>query len=132
MEVQALARLVLKKSAPLSSKIHSGEMNHRSYTEVVKAGTNLYNTKFKPRDSTTNIPAYDQKAKNVNTTVTKNKGNAIDVVHNDVRNPVDDKDNDTHYRDTDKGSSNYDHSQECKIFNIHGLDDKYLQKKSHG
>ena len=116
-----------QKRVPLGSKVHSCEVNHRSYAEVVKAGTHRYNTKLKPTEYITNLPVYDQKAKNVNTTVTntKHKGNAIDVVPNGVYNPVDDTSNDTHSRDQDKGNSNYDHSQECKIFAINGLD-KYL------
>ena len=125
---RSLEKVQTKKSVPLGSKVCSGEVNHRSYAEVVKAATNRYNTKFKPRDCTTNFPARDQIIPNTNTNVTdtKHKGNAWDVVHNGVWHSVNDKGNETHYRDKDKDNTKYAQSQECKISDINGLNDKYL------
>ena len=120
-----LERVQTKNRVPLGSKVQSFGVNHRSYGEVVKTGTNQYDSKLKPRKCTTNFPVYDQKLENVDTTVTntQHKGNAIDIVPNSVCNPVDNNANDIQ----DKSSNKYDHSvQECKIFYINGLDDKYL------
>ena len=59
-----------KKGVPCSSKVNPSGVNHRSYAEVVKAGNNCFNTKFKPRDSTINFPSCDQKSKMVSITAT--------------------------------------------------------------
>ena len=48
-----------KESVPCGSKVNPSGVNHRSYAEVVKAGNNCFNTKFKPRNSTTYFPSYD-------------------------------------------------------------------------
>ena len=102
-----------KSVSLLAVKFFHAKCFCRSYAEVVKAGTNWYNTRFKPTDCNTNFLTYDHKANNVNTTVTnkKHNGNAIDVVHSSGSNPVNDKCNDTHSRDKDKVSGNYDNSQ---------------------
>ena len=60
-----------KNSIPCGSKVCSGEINHKSYAEVVKSNTSNHSTRFKPRDCTTNFPDCDQVIRNANTTVTE-------------------------------------------------------------
>ena len=42
-------RVQTKNCVPRGSKVNPSGGNHRSYAEVVKAGNNYFNTKFKPR-----------------------------------------------------------------------------------
>ena len=106
-----------KKSVPCGRKVCPGEIKHRSYAEVVKANTNNHNTKFKPRDCTTNFPACDQIIPNANTTVTdtKSNSNARDIVHNNVHHLAENKGNEKYCKDNDRGNYKGAHSQECKI-----------------
>ena len=117
-----------KKSVPCGSKVNPSGVNHRSYAEVVKEGNNCFNTKFKPRDSTTNVPSCDKKPKMVSITATSanHRVDPADVVPNSLCDAVVKKASNTHKSDKENASNNYDHSQECKIFDINGIDDKYL------
>ena len=105
-----------KKSVPWVRNVNPLGKNDRSYAEVVKIKVNNNNTKFRPRDAT-NIPfTSEKKCENANTT---------DIVTDASSNTIHPHCYDGH-RDKDSDNDHLALSHECKIFDINGLDDKYL------
>ena len=118
-----------KKSVPCGSKVRPGNGNEKSYAEVVKASTNIHSTGCKPRDCTNNSPDLDQVSIAANTTAAgkSHNGKAGQILHNEtVCHVAGKKDNEKHGNDIDQGNNNNVDSYEYKIFDINGLDDKYL------
>ena len=79
-------------------------VNHRSYAEVVKVGTNHSDKKLEPKNYTTNFSVYDQIIKSTNTTGTKenHKGNVFEMVPAAVCNSVSNNTKDTLNRERQK------------------------------
>ena len=118
------AQIQTKKRVPCGSKVRFCQDHEKSYAEVVKASTNNHDTGCKPRDCTSNSLDYDQTSLNAITTVAGMSLNkkAPQVVHNDlVCHVAGQKD-----FDIEQGYSESSDSHESKIFDINGLDDKYL------
>ena len=118
-----------KKSVPCGSKVRPGNGNEKSYAEVVKASTNIHSTGCKPRDCTNNSPDLDQVSIAANTTAAgkSHNGKAGKILHKEtVCHVAGKKDNEKHGNDIDQGHNNNVNSYKYKIFDINGLDDKYL------
>ena len=116
-----------KKSAPWERKVNSPAEKVRFYAEVVKADPNSKNTKSRLRDATTIPLVNDKKFQNANTTGTDrdSSSNTTFVQSNVDKNIVGYVTRDQCHRDNDTNNDQVQ-SQKCKIFDINGLDDKYL------
>ena len=102
----------------------SSEVNGISYAEVVQVHVNSKNTKLKPPECVR--MASVRKLQNANTTGTVKNCNArTGPGHNkEVKNQI--ETTDQYSRANDIDNTQKVNSHECKIFDINGLDDKFL------
>ena len=115
-----------KKSVTFENIVSSPEVNGRSYAKVVQVHVNTKNTKSKPPERV--HMASVRKLQNANTTGTERNCNGhTGLGHSkEVKNQIDNETTDQYSRANDIDNTQKVKSQECKIFDINGLDDKFL------